>query len=53
MKKEMTLKDHINNLANKEKNRNQSPQDGDKSADGKVYSSSYGGYVPGLYAQGR
>lgn len=51
MKKEITLKEHINNLANKEKNK--TPQDGDKNADGKVYSSSYGGYVPGLYAQGR
>lgn len=53
MKKEMTLKEHINHLANKEKRENKLPQDGDKSADGKVYSASYGGYVPGLYAQGR
>ena len=53
MKKEMTLKGHINNLANKEKNRDSKPKDGDRAADGKIYSSSYGGYVPGLYAQGR
>lgn len=53
MSKEKTLKQHINELANKEKNKNQQPQDGDKNADGQIYSSSYGGYVPGLYAQGR
>jgi len=53
MTRETTLKEHINNLANKENIKNKMPQEGDKSADGKVYSSAYGGYVPGLYAQGR
>lgn len=53
MTKEITLKEHINNLANKEKIKNSAPRDGDRNADGKIYSSAYGGYVPGLYAQGR
>ena len=29
------------------------PQEGDKDNNGKVYSNGYGGFVPGLYAQGR
>ncbi|QKK05244.1 MAG: hypothetical protein HND56_05890 [Pseudomonadota bacterium] len=53
MSKEKTLRQHINELANKEKAENAKPRDGDKDANGRVYSNSYGGFVPGLYAQGR
>ena len=45
MSEEKTLRQHINELANKEKTKSTKPKDGDKDAAGRVYSSSYGGHV--------